>query len=416
MLTLKRRLRRKAIHFIQAVLYVIFSLVGVVAWLRRLGRRPPPLRRDEVRRILVIRIDLLGDVVLSMPAVEALRAAYPTAHVAMLVLPFTRSVPEISAAVDEVITLDTNRLRPGNLRAFLQADSYREWISVLRHLRASKFDLCVSLCGLMASILAFLSGAPHRVGYREESYPLLFTHPVPGRRYKKGQHEVLYCLDLARAAGADSADSRLTLRAPEAAQESAARLLVDHGLAQEQAYAVVHAGATNGSAKRWPTHHWATLADLLHEQLGLWVVLTGSSGDGPLAEAIVGRARSRPILLTGETTIVELAAVLAGAAIVLSGDSGPLHMAVALSRPTVSLYGPTDPVLSGPYPGAGQPAVVLRKGIYCSPCYNHYETAECRFGNPVCMIDITPREVFAAVRTVLDAQSGQDGDPEVARR
>ena len=103
--------------------------------------------------------------------------------------------------------------------------------------------------------------------------------------------------------------------------------------------------------------------------------------------------------------------MLAGAAIVLSGDSGPLHMAVALGRPTVSLYGPTDPVLSGPYPGAGQPAVVLRKGIYCSPCYNHYETAECRFGNPVCMIDITPREVFAAVCSVLDPSSGQDRDP-----
>jgi ADP-heptose:LPS heptosyltransferase len=140
--------------------------------------------------------------------------------------------------------------------------------------------------------------------------------------------------------------------------------------------------------------------------VGLAAVLTGSAADRPLAEAIARKARAAPIILTGSTTIGELAAVLEGAAVVLSGDSGPLHMAVALGRPTVSLYGPTDPALSGPHPAPGQPTAVLRKGIYCSPCYNHYETAECRFGNPVCMIDITPDEVLDATRAVLGLPQG----------
>ncbi|GAC1431117.1 MAG: lipopolysaccharide heptosyltransferase II [Chloroflexota bacterium] len=406
-MTLKQRLRRKTIHFLQAVLYVVFSTVGIVSWLRRLGHAVAPLNPAKVRRILVIRIDLLGDVVLSMPAVEALREAYPHAHIAMLVLPFTRQIPASNPAVDEVITLDTNRLRPGTMRRDGIVRCLREgladWAQALGRLRGGQFDLCVSLCGLMASILAFASGAPHRVGYREESYPFLFTHPVPGRRYKRVQHEVLYCLDLARAAGAPGGDRVPSLRPDHGAGGAARDLLAREGLAPGQPYVVIHAGATNGSAKRWPARHWAALADLLQDDLGLAVVLTGSNGDRLLAEEVAGGTRARPLLLTGRTTIAELAGVLQGATAVLSGDSGPLHMAVALGRPTVSLYGPTDPRLSGPHPGPAQPAVVLRKGIFCSPCYNHYETAECRFGNPVCMIDITPREVLAATRRVLDA-------------
>jgi lipopolysaccharide heptosyltransferase II len=405
-MSLKRRVKRKIVHFIQAILYVIFSLVGISSWLRRWGRPVPPLREEEVHRILVIRIDLLGDVVLSMPAVEALRAAYPDAHIAMLVLPFTRAIPEANLAVDEVITLDTNLLR--SPRAWLHSTGYRDWAQAIRRLRGGRFDLCVSLSGLMASLLAFVSGAPHRVGYREESYPFLFTHPVPGRRYKKVQHEVFYCLDLARAAYADVRQHVPALLTQETARATARALLAAQGVGLGQEYVVIHAGATNGSAKRWPPRHWAVLADHLHEDLGLAVVLTGSAKDGPLGQAIAGKMRRAPAVLTGRTTIAELAALLDGAALVLSGDSGPLHMAVALGRPTVSMYGPTDPRLSGPHPAPGQQAAVLRKGIYCSPCYNHYETAECRFGNPVCMIDITPEEVLAAARRVLDG-AGPEG-------
>jgi ADP-heptose:LPS heptosyltransferase len=110
----------------------------------------------------------------------------------------------------------------------------------------------------------------------------------------------------------------------------------------------------------------------------------------------------RPLVLTGETGVDELLAVLSRCDLVISGDSGPLHMAVALGRPTISIYGPTDPAIYGPAPRPGQEAVVIRRGLHCSPCYTLHATAECPHGQPSCMIDVTVGEVLSAALRVLE--------------
>ena len=175
----------------------------------------------------------------------------------------------------------------------------------------------------------------------------------------------------------------------------------EHGVDDGTLLIGIHAGSINGSAKRWPAAHWAEVADRLHADYGARVVLTGSQSELPIAEAVTRAMRSRPIVLTGQTSIDELAAVLARCDLVLSGDSGPLHMAVALNRPTISVYGPTDPAISGPYPRPGQTAIVLRTGIGCSPCYNALSTAECPYGNTDCMHHLTVDRMYQAVRRVL---------------
>jgi lipopolysaccharide heptosyltransferase II len=179
------------------------------------------------------------------------------------------------------------------------------------------------------------------------------------------------------------------------------RMLAARGIDDGSLLIGVHAGSINGSAKRWPAAHWAELADRLQEELGARVVLTGSRAEMPIARGVAGLMRTRPIVLTGETSVDELAAVLARCDLVLSGDSGPLHMAVALNRPTISIYGPTDPAISGPFPRPGQTAVVLRTGIGCSPCYNALATADCPYGNAVCMSHLTVDTAYAAARRVL---------------
>jgi lipopolysaccharide heptosyltransferase II len=347
---------------------------------------------------LVIRLDLLGDLVLSLPAIHALARSYPDAAIDALVTPATVGVIQHEPAIARVMSYDPTVWRRPN--AFLSWSRYRELLRLLGELRHARYDLCLSLAGEWASLFAYGSQARRRVGYRDEAYPCLLTDPVAGKRYRTRQHEVEYGLALARAAGASAkAEQRApALTVSSQAAEEVRAWLADHAVRDTDVLIALHAGATNGAAKRWPVSHWAALADRLIRELHARVVLTGAPSDAPLTQAIMAHMQETALNFAGKTTIPQLAALLARCDLVMSGDSGPLHMAGAVGTPVVALYGPTDPLLSGP---AGKDATVLRLGIWCSPCYDATLWAECRFFNPVCMKALLPDDVFAAARSRL---------------
>jgi len=399
---LDRAVKDTIIHFIQAVLWVIFGVIGLWGRIAALKAPYPRFEPAKVRKILVLRLDLLGDVLLSMPAVEALHERYPAAEIWMMTLPYTADIPARYPFVTRVVALDINGIR--SPRGLLRPATLKAWYDTYRLLRRQRFDLAVSLFGLMASIWGFMSGATHRIGYRKEAYPLLHTRTLPGMRYDHREHEVRWCLRLAELAGAARKPRYMSLEVEPGAAGRVARLLQENGVTPDTLLVGIHAGSINGSAKRWPAPHWTELADRLHEEYGATVVLTGSKGETPIAATVTAAMRTRPLVLTGRTSVNELAALLARCDLVLSGDSGPLHMAVALGRPTISVYGPTDPGISGPYPRPGQTAVALRTGIGCSPCYNALTTAECPYGNTACMHHLTVDRMYAAVRRVLRQQ------------
>lgn len=162
----------------------------------------------------------------------------------------------------------------------------------------------------------------------------------------------------------------------------------------------MHAGARNGQAKRWPTQHFAALTDQLVEELDALVVVTGAPNEASLARDITRYAQYPLLNVSGKTTLSQLVALLAESDVLVTGDSGPMHVACAVETPVVVMHGPTDPALSGP---TASDAIVLRHKLWCSPCYDASATAECRFGNPICMKAIAPRMVFAAVQRQLRA-------------
>jgi lipopolysaccharide heptosyltransferase II len=395
---------------LQRVIYLSLGMVGLLSRLGRLGHVEPLLTAATFapNRILVIRTDLMGDVVLSLPAVHALHRAYPAAQIDMLVLPANVGVIKHDSAIAHIVTYDPNIWRRPN--AFLTPTSYRAFLGLIRGLRAARYDLCLSLAGDWASVFAFLSGARRRVGYRGEAYPFFMTDPLPGRRYHIQQHEVDYIAGLARAAGGmiEGDQREPVLAISDQARTEVKALLQANDVGEGDLLIAAHVGATNGLAKRWPISHWAALADLLMSELGAKVVLTGAASDADITGAVVARMRQTPLDFTGKTTIPQLAALLARCDLVISGDSGPLHLAGAVGRPVIALHGPTDPGLSGP---VSKEATVLRLGIWCSPCYDASYWAVCRFFNPVCMKAITPDQVFAAARARLGQAalvSGQD--------
>jgi lipopolysaccharide heptosyltransferase II len=372
---------------------------------------PWPAHAD-IRRILVVRVDLLGDVVLSLPAVRALRRAYPDAEIDMLVLKSTAGILKGDPDIDHVLAYDPHVWRQPE--TYLHPSNWAEALGVLRAMRSAHYDLAISISGDMGSILTRLSGARRRVGYAREAYPFFLTDPVPGGRYRLRQHETEYVLALARAAGAVTSpdDARPVLAVDVDTVRHVTSILQEARKAARRLGPVVtlHGGARNGQAKRWPTSHFARLAERLVDELDALVVLTGAPSEAPLAAAIEAECRYPLLNLLGRTSLPELVALLAVSDLVISGDSGPMHIAVAVQTPVIALHGPTDPALSGPN---SPDAIVLRRDLWCSPCYDASATAECPFDNPVCMKGLGPDLVFRAARRRLQSAAATPAQPEL---
>lgn len=334
-----------------------------------------------------------------MQGVEQLRATYPDAYIAVLVLPYTAPLARLYAPADEVITVDTNRIR--TVRGLLDPRTWLAYWSTLQLLRSRRFDVAVSLSGQMASLWAHLSGAPRTVGYADEAYPNLLTNPVPGGRFTWRIPDVMYVSRLIETLGPPPIDFSPVLQVPDRVLEAGRRVLHEAGIDPSRPLVLIHAGALNGSAKRWPPAHWSRFTDEITARSGARVALIGAAGDAPLAEDVRRAAASGPVSLAGKTDIEALIGVIALADLVASGDSGPLHIAAAAGVPTLAVFGPNDPRVHGPFrPAAG--ARLLRADIVCSPCYSLASTAECPLGDPVCMRLVTPEPMVRAALSLLE--------------
>jgi lipopolysaccharide heptosyltransferase II len=402
----QRRLRKTAIHASKNILlgciYLVLSIIGGLLWLGRLGKKYSPLTAQHAhpRRILVIRLDLIGDLVLSMTVVRALKRTYPEAEIDLLALPSSAKVVMHDPDLAEIITYDPNVWR--RPKALVKAKNWRDAYSLLRHLCARHYDIAISVFGNWAGIIAVLSGTKRCVGFGRESYPGFMTDSVPGRHWNPGdqKHEVDYCLELAKAAGAtvSPADRIPRLYVDPLANQQLEQLLRHEGIQPGKPLIACHVSSNNGHSKRWPIPYWATLIDKLIREQDAQVVLTGAPVDLPLIESVTSRMQERTINLAGKTSLPQLVVLLQRADLVISGDSGPMHIAAAVGAPLIAIHGPTDPTLSGP---VSPSATVLRSAIWCSPCYNARDTADCRFFTTQCMKNILPGQVFKVVQDKL---------------
>ncbi len=407
----RRKLRNHLVSLSKRVLlkgiYLLASIYGALLRLVSIGRKRTALTPQTFhpRRILVLRLDLIGDLVLSLTVVHALKRTYPEAEIDLLAIPASARVVEHDPDLAEIIPYDPNIWR--RPKALLQARNWRAAAALRQRLRARHYDLAVSIFGPWAAILAVLSGAKRRVGFACESYPGFMTDRVAGGHWQIGDHlhEVDYCLKLAHAAGAsvlpDERIPRLIV-APEAREEVQA-LLRQEGLDPGRPLIACHVSSNNGQSKRWPIPYWATLIDYLISQDGYNVVLTGAPADQPLIAAISRRAHERPINTAGKTSLPQLAALLQCADLLVTGDSGPMHIAGAVGTPLIAIHGPTDPAMSGP---VSPEATVLRSNIWCSPCYSaRGGPADCRFFTTQCMKDIKPEQVITVIHDKLQTQA-----------
>lgn len=403
----RRKLRQTGIRASKRLLGVCIALCMSVAGgllaLGRVGRRYAPLSEHvpAVRRLLVIRLDLIGDLVLSMVVVRALKRAYPEAEIDLLALPSSAPIVQGDPDLATIITYDPNVWR--RPRALVQPHNWRALRRLVHRLRERRYDLAVSVYGNVAAILAVLSGARRTVGFRGEGYPGFLTDGVPGRHWEPGArlHEVDYCLRLAQAAGAvPLPEDRLPrLYVTNEMRQETDALLARAGIQPGKPLIACHVASNNGQSKRWPVPYWARLIDRLSGEGGAQVVLTGTPNDLPLIGRVMQRVHEGTagcvLNLAGKTSLGQLAALLQRADLLITGDSGPMHIAGAVGTPLIAIHGPTDPAHSGP---VSPKATILKSGIWCSPCYNAKGSADCRYVTTQCMKNILPAQVYEVVQ------------------
>jgi lipopolysaccharide heptosyltransferase I len=301
--------------------------------------------QDAIRRILIIKPSALGDVVHGLPILHGLRSAHPSAHIAWMIRPVWAELLAGHRELDEIIEFD----RPyfGRLgRSWRPTRDFVRWIIALaRH----RFDLVLDLQGLFRSgFFTLASLAPRRYGFaraREFSW-LFYNHLV--RVDGEAVHAVDRNYRFARPLGFERVEPTFELPMDEATRASARALLADAGADPDAPHAVMAPGSTWGS-KRWPADRFARVVDHLRDAHGLGTVLIGSPAECEVGRAVATAARAGAIDLVGRTGIRQGVALIERSAVVVTNDSGPMHIAAALGRPMVAIFGPTDPARTGPY-------------------------------------------------------------------
>lgn len=336
---------------------------------------------ESVRRILLIKPSSLGDIVHAMPTLAALRERFPHAAVTWLVKRQWAPLVQGIAGVDRVCVVD---------------HGLAGWLGRVPELRAAGFDLVVDLQGLFRSgAMARLTGCARRVGFANarEGSPLCYTQRVAVPAVP--MHAVDRYLLVAEAVGAARpATPRFAFLDRPEDRQAVETLLLRAGLDGASPWVAMNVSA-RWETKRWPPQHFAEAADRLAERHGVRVVLMGGPAERPESLAVMGRMRTKPVDLTGQTPVGLLPGLLRRAGLLLTNDSGPMHIAAAVDTPVVALFGPTDPVKTGPY---GRGHVVLSHAVDCRPCLRR----ECTRAVALeCLTGVQPEQVVQAVMQQL---------------
>ncbi|MDE1920389.1 MAG: lipopolysaccharide heptosyltransferase II [Candidatus Omnitrophica bacterium] len=331
-----------------------------------------------MNNILVVNINWLGDAVFSIPVFKALKKAYPQARISCLCVPRVKEVLEHCPYVDRIIVYDEK----GRHRYPWQK------LKLIFTLRKKRFDAGFLLHRSMTrSLMVYLAGIPLRIGYGKVKG--LLTHPVA--MDAEDIHRCDYYLKVPQAYGIKVQTRVCELRLKPEDIQSLDVKLSGAGLGKEEKYVVLNTGG-NWDLKRWSPDSFAQLAGRLHEHMGLRVVFSGSGQDQEQCQRIAEASGIPAVIMAGATTLGESLALYKRALVVISADSGPLHLAHGVGADVIGIYGPTRPEITGPR-GSGR-CCILFNGVGCnkSPCYH----LAC--GNNMCMKSVTVDDVLQAFK------------------
>ncbi|PIQ89064.1 MAG: lipopolysaccharide heptosyltransferase II [Candidatus Omnitrophica bacterium CG11_big_fil_rev_8_21_14_0_20_42_13] len=331
--------------------------------------------------ILIIKFSAIGDVILATPSLRALREKYPKARITCLTSKDAEEVLSRCPYIDELLVADFKFKDSGIRPLFKLANS----------LRKKSFDLCLDLQNNKRShLLAFLSMARHRYGYNNKKLSFLLNHKIalPKEVLLPVEHQA----KILELLGISSYSRHLELWTSEDDDKYIDDFLNNEWIAGDQQLIGINISSSNKwLTKRWPVKFIVKLSEMLMNS-DMRLILTGTENDLGLAEEIFRQSRAKPIIACGKTSFNQLVSLIKRCQAYISGDSAPLHIAAGVNTPIVALFGPTDPKKHMP---PAKKYIVIRKDPGCAPCYK----AKCP--DIKCMAQITPEEVFGAVKKVI---------------
>lgn len=346
------------------------------------------LDRKPIERIVVRGTNWVGDAVMTIPALRQLRRLFPDAHITLA----TRAWAEGLFADSDF--LDDLQVHEGSgLRSVVQ--QVGQW-------RKRNFDLAILLPNsLETALVASLARVPLRIGYATDGRQALLTHPLALPEWRETKHEVFYYLKIVAELEwlIKHQQSFLetqpdgSLEVSEARKSRARDSLCARGVVEDKPLVAICPGSINSRAKRWPTERYAALADRLINELGAQVLLVGSNAEAEVSLEVSNQMRNQPLTLTGQTDLAELVATLSLVDLLVTNDTGPAHIASALGRPTLVIFGPTNPLTTRPFSPFGE---IVREPPDCAPCM----LRDCPIDHR-CMTAITPDDVFERARALL---------------
>jgi heptosyltransferase I len=387
------------------------------------------LRNRDFSKILLIKLSAVGDVVHTIPVLNKLRRRYPAAQLDWLVTPAIAELLRHNPTITNIVEFDREEWSaPWRLTPFVS------YVRLAARLRATGYDLVVDMHGqFRTALLAFATRAPVRIGFdrprarvwdasartlpalarkhawqgaREGSW-LVYTHHIPVPTLER--HAVDRYLEVGKLLGLGEGPADFSFPIPPSATARVDALLGRHGVGQDHLL-------TLAPGTVWETKHWGSdkFAEVARHflQKGFAVALIGSRRERAVTEE-VARLAPGAVNIAGETTLSEVAALIRRSTICVTNDSGPMHLAVALDRPVVSIFGPTDPIWIGPY---HRQDAVLQAGVPCAPCYLR-QLSRCP-NQHACMHDVSARAVVERTERLLNerAADAKLAEAEAARQ
>jgi heptosyltransferase-2 len=327
----------------------------------------------------------VGDAIIALPALRAVRARFPHANIAIVARPYVADIYRGQEICDELIAYDPKGAHSGwNGRERL-----------VQQLRAQKFDVALLLQNAFdAAWVAWRAGIPERIGYARDGRGLLLTKSIAVPKLCEiPVHEQFYYLELLRRAGwieSLPGESFVGLKVPGEQRRRAEEMLVSAGIHRNIPRIAIGAGASYGSAKCWPPDRFADFVNRLRVHADADVILFGTAAEQQVSDAIAAEIKGASINLVGKTAIADLPALLAGCQLFVGNDSGAMHVAAAVGLPVVAIFGPTDPLGTAPLTPRCK---VVQEKTYCSPCFLRRCPIDHR-----CMTNVAPEAVEAAAR------------------
>ncbi len=341
--------------------------------------------KKDFNNILIIKPSSIGDVIHALPFLKAIRGRYPNAAISWLI---NRGIDEIirdNPNLDNVILFDRKRWGGFDNIGY----KFKGLAEFIRELRHKRFDLVIDLQGLFRSgIITYLSGADYRIGFANarEFSPIFYNYKVSHPPIE--MHAVDRYLFIAKELGSDISKKDFKINIPEKEKGYAAGLI---SKVKKRPLIAINPSA-RWEAKMWPLKRYAELTDAIASKLKAQPVLIGSREDEVRINELLSMVQSKPLNLSGKTSLLQLSALLKKADLLITNDSGPMHIAAAVGTPVVAIFGPTRPVRTGPY---GNGHVVLQSDLSCVNCLKK------RCNDLKCMEAITVDDVLTAVKGIL---------------